>query len=163
MKKFLIVVLGVVLVSSCLHDPRSSSESALIEWVRSSDSAQPVGLQIYGLRNPVVTELVAEALRQERRGLYEQAAGLLEEALLIEPNAPDLLQHLAEVRLEQERWAEARSLISRSIELGPRLGHLCQRNYRGLSVAYQRLGQSSDAAKALARVPLCERSRPERF
>jgi len=140
-----------------------SQRLSLADQIRGVGTDQDQGLQIFGLRNPEVSDLMAQAMQAERKGALRQAVSLLDQALAIEPNAPDILQQLAEVKLEQGRWREAQQVILRSIELGPRLGHLCKRNYRALDVAYQRMGQANDAAKARARVPFCERSAPERF
>lgn len=136
---------------------------SLAEQIRGVGQSPSAGLQIYGLRNPIVTDLMRQALVAEQGADFDQAVGLLQEALVIEPDAPDILQQLAEVRVEQRRWRDAKALILTSIERGPRLGHLCQRNYRALSVVYAQLGDSSEAAKAAARVSLCERSKPEGF
>ncbi len=136
---------------------------SLADQIRGVGQDTNQGLQIYGLRNPIVTDLMQQALLAERSRAYQRSVELLEEALVIEPDAPDILQQLAEVRLLQGQWAEARTLALRSIELGPRLGQLCKRNHRALSVAYQQLNEDNEAAKAEARVALCERSRPERF
>lgn len=121
------------------------------------------GLQIYGLRNPIVTELMERALVLEKRGRYGDALSALEQALVIEPEAPDILQQMAEVYIEQGFWQAAKARAQQSIELGPRLGHLCKRNWRTLAMAYENTGDRSEANKAAARVPLCERTRPERF
>jgi len=135
----------------------------LAEQIRGIDSEQEAGLQIYGLRNRIVTDLMSQALGAESRQDYTKALMLLDQALLIEPNAPDLLQQRAEVKIEQGRWMDAGEDVLRSIDLGPKLGQLCKRNWRALAMVYTNMGQRLDADKARARVPLCERTRPDRF
>jgi len=135
----------------------------LAEQIRGVGADTDQGLQIYGLRNPIVTDLMDQALKAERQGAFHQAERLLEEALLIEPQAPDILQQLAEVKLELGQWDEAKDHAMSSIELGPRVGHLCKRNWRTVAFAHRQLGDADAAGWASARVPLCERTRPERF
>lgn len=157
--------LGLMLLMVCLIGCQASASKrlTLADQIRGVGHDSEQGLQIFGLRNPIVTDLMEQALAAERNRAYQRSAMLLNEALMIEPDAPDILQQLAEVMIEQGKWADARTLALRSLELGPKLGHLCKRNYRALSVAYEQLNDRYEADKAWARVALCERSRPERF
>lgn len=157
-------VSGIILSTLLLVGCQSSRPPlTLADQIRGVGAGQAQGLQIYGLRNPIVTDLMANALVAEKNKAYQQALNYLDQALTIEPNAPDILQQRAEVKIEQGRWSEAKVDILQSIELGPRLGQLCQRNWRALALTYRQLGQYSEGGKAEARVPLCERTRPERF
>lgn len=135
----------------------------LAEQMRGVGTDTDQGLQIYGLRNPIVTNLMDQALEAERERSFDQAVRLLEEALIIEPKAPDILQQLAEVKLEMGQWDQAKEHALSSIELGPRVGQLCKRNWRTVAYAHQQLGDVDAAGWASARVPLCERTRPDRF
>lgn len=154
----------VLVVSACQMGPYSDGQRlTLAEQMRGVGTDSDQGLQIYGLRNPIVTELMDQALAAEREGSFDHAVVLLEQALLIEPQAPDILQQLAEVRLEQGQWQQAKEHALASIELGPRVGHLCKRNWRTVAFVHRQLGDEQAAGWASERVPLCERNRPERF
>ena len=135
----------------------------LAQSIRGGGADQPQGLQIYGLRNPVVAELMQKALDAENQGRYPLAMDYLKQAQVIEPQAPDILQQMAEVSIEQGRWDEAKALVEQSIDLGPRVGHLCQRNWRALAMVHHQQGDRQAAGKASARVALCVRDRPARF
>lgn len=156
-------VLGASIVALLTACQAGLGRLTLAEQVRGVGTDTQTGLQIYGLRNPIVTDMMGKAMVAEKRRDFDQALRLLDRALVIEPNAPDILQQVAEVQLEQGRWTDAITNITKSIELGPRLGHLCKRNWRGLVVAYQNLGQWDQVGRAEARIPLCERTRPDRF
>ena len=124
---------------------------------------QSRGLQIFGLRNPEVATLMRRALEAESRGDFQRALTVLNEAQLIEPKAPDILQQKAEVSIELGHWNRAKTYVEQSIELGPRLGHLCQRNWRALAIVLRQMEEYPKADKAAARVPLCVRDHPARF
>ena len=111
----------------------------------------------------MVSELMEKALQAEMAGRHHQAMQYLRKAQVIEPQAPDILQQMAEVSVEQSRWTQALTFAKQSIELGPRVGHLCKRNWRTLALAHQKMGERQEAGKAAARVALCVRDRPARF
>lgn len=61
-----------------------------------------------------VASLLAKVDTQQIGGHWEQAAALLERALRIEPRNAHLWHRLAQVRLQQERYAQAASLARKS-------------------------------------------------
>ncbi len=156
--------LFVIVLAGCQMGAFSSTQRlTLAEQMRGVGTDTDQGLQIYGLRNPIVTDLMEQALKAERDRSFDRAVRLLEEALVIEPQAPDILQQLAEVKLELGQWDQAKDYAMSSIERGPRVGQLCKRNWRTVAFAHRQLGDADAAGWASARVPLCERTRPERF
>ncbi len=48
---------------------------------------------------------------------------------------PQLLQHMAEIKLQKEDCQQALNFASRSYDIGPRVGEICSRNWRTISVA----------------------------
>ncbi len=159
---FLAVVL--LALSGCQMGAFSGTQRlTLADQMRGVGIDTDQGLQIYGLRNAIVTDLMDQALEAEQARAFDEAVALLEQALLIEPQAPDILQQLAEVKLEQGQWRQAKEHALASIELGPRVGHLCKRNWRTVAFVHRKLGDEESAGWASARVPLCERNRPDRF
>jgi len=162
--KWLFCGLFIIILAGCRMGAFSGAQRlTLAEQIRGVGTDADQGLQIYGLRNPIVTDLMNQALQAERKRSFERAVRLLEEALLIEPQAPDILQQLAEVKLELGQWNQAKEHALSSIELGPRVGHLCKRNWRTMAYVHRQLGDVQAAGWASARVPLCERNRPDRF
>jgi tetratricopeptide (TPR) repeat protein len=146
----------------CAGQPPAPSGPA--QQVRTAESsAQSAGLQVFTLRDPVVVELSEAALRAEQDGDWDRAGQLLARALQLAPDDPGLLQQRAELHLEQSQWAEALDLAGQSYDIGPKVGELCQRNWRTKVMAHDRLGEASKARQAQQRLDACVVRPPERF
>jgi tetratricopeptide (TPR) repeat protein len=160
-----LAVLGLVaLLAACATQPPAPTEDrSVAEQVRAPAAEQTRGLQVYPLRNPAVTELSEAALAAEQQGDLDQAALLLERALRIQPRDPELLQHMAEIRLERGEWEQAESFAARSFDVGPRVGEICQRNWRTMALARERLQRFDDAANARERLQSCQIEPPARL
>lgn len=153
-----------LLLSACATQaPAPTEDRSVAEQVRAPAGEQPAGLQVYPLRNPAVTELTEAALAAEQAGDLDQAAMLLERALRIESRDPELLQHMAEIRLARGEWEQADSYAGRSFDVGPRVGELCQRNWRTMALARERLNRFDDAHQARERLLACQIEPPARF
>ena len=117
----LAVTIMALLISACATPgPGANRRSQRCRTGPRAGGEQPAGLQVYPLRNPAVTELTEAALAAEQAGDLDQAAMLLERALRIESRDPELLQHMAEIRLERGEWEQADSFAGRSFDVGPR-------------------------------------------
>lgn len=136
--------------------PTEEVESRVREPAR-QDSA---GVQVFPLQNPAVKELLADAGAAESAGDYGQAAVLLERALRIQPRDPEILQNMAEVQLHVKDYEQALNFAVRSYDSGPRVGEICSRNWRTISVARERLGDSSGSNEAERRAAECMNTRP---
>ncbi len=77
-----------------------------------------------------VTSLLAKADTRAQAGEWGQAAALLERALRIEPRNAWLWHHLATVRFQQKRYAQAVSLANKSSSLAPGDAALQEKNRR---------------------------------
>lgn len=135
--------------------PAPVDERVAAEQVRAPAAAEAAGLQVFALRNPAVVELSAAALQAEQAGDLPRAATLLERAIRIEPRDPALLQQMAELRLDQGQWDQAESHARRSFDVGPRVGEICQRNWRTIAVALERQGDTQGARDARQRLQAC--------
>ncbi len=154
----------LALISACATQPPAPTEDrSIAEQVRAPAAEQARGLQVYPLRNPAVTELSEAALAAEQQGDLDQAALLLERALRIQPRDPELLQHMAEIRLERGEWEQAESFAARSFDVGPRVGEICQRNWRTMALARERLQRYDGAANARERLQSCQIEPPTRL
>ncbi len=69
----------------------------------------------------------------------------------IEPRDPQLLQHMAEIKLQKEDYQQALNFAVRSYDIGPRVGEICSRNWRTISVAREHLNDASGANDAAER------------
>lgn len=154
-----------LLLAACAtpQAPAPVDERVAAEQVRAPSAAEAAGLQVFALRNPAVVELSNAALQAEQVGDLSRAATLLERAIRIEPRDPDLLQQMAEVRLDQGQWDQAESHARRSFDVGPRVGEICQRNWRTIAVALDRQGDTQGAREARERLRACVVEPPNRF
>lgn len=154
-------LIAVTLLSACASQPPAPiEERELEERVRTPAREESAGVQVYPLKNPAVAELTAQASQAEADGDLSQASILLERAMRIQPRDPELLQQMAEVQLQRGEYSQAISFATRSHDIGPRVGELCARNWRTMSVAYERLGEVSEANLAQNRSQQCMVTRP---
>ncbi len=160
---FSICLMAALLSACATQAPAPTEDRSIAEQVRAPASEQAAGLQVYPLRNAAVTELSGAALAAEQAGDLDQAAMLLERALRIESRDPELLQHMAEIRLARGEWEQADSFAGRSFDVGPRVGELCQRNWRTMALARERLNRFDDAHQARERLLACQVQPPARF
>ena len=159
-----LVFLIVLLLAACsTQQPAPIKDKEIDSRVRAPATKDSAGVQVYSLQNPAVKELTAQALEAEHAGELDQASGYLERALRIEPRDPQLLQHMAEIKLQKEDYQQALNFAVRSYEIGPRVGEICSRNWRTISVAREHLNDTNGANDAEARATRCMNTRPERL
>ncbi len=156
-------LISVMVVGCAVQAPAPVEDRSVAEQVRAPAAEASRGLQVYPLRNPAVAELTEAAVAAEHDGDFERATILLERALRIEPRDPELLQYMAEIQLERGSWEQAESYASRSFDVGPRVGELCQRNWRTMALARERQGRDDPARRARERIEQCQVEAPERF
>jgi len=152
----------VLLLTACAGQPPMPVENNEVDTrVRTPASEDSAGVQVYSLQNPAVKELTAQAVVAERGGELDKASGYLERALRIEPRDPQLLQHMAEIELQKEDYQQALSFAEKSYDIGPRVGEICSRNWRTISVAREHLNDPRGASKAEKRASRCMNTRPK--
>ncbi len=88
------------------------------------------------VNNAAINHLLAKATKLSEQLRYDSAIQELERGLSIAPNNPFLWQKIAEVRLQQGRYAQAEQLANKSNALG-----------RGDSELLEKNGQIIEAAK----------------
>ena len=165
------VGLLLLLLAGCAAKtaPPGAPESAPVEdrtvqeKVREPAQRDRGGVQVFPLQNPAVKELLAQASKEESSGDYQAAAVSIERALRIQPRDPELLQQMAEIQLQKKDYQQALNFASRSYDSGPRVGELCSRNWRTMSVAQEALGDSRSAALANVRAGECNSQRPTSY
>lgn len=161
----LTAVIAAGLLSACAGwtPPPASGESAdeVESRVREPARQDSAGVQVFPLQNPAVKELIADAGAAESAGDYGQAAVLLERALRIQPRNPEVLQNMAEVQLQMRDWEQALGFAVRSYDLGPRVGEICARNWRTISVSREYLGDHGGSVEAEHRATTCMVTKPE--
>jgi tetratricopeptide (TPR) repeat protein len=163
MTKALWVLIPLLLAACSSHSPAPVEDREVDARVRAPASEDSAGVQVYSLQNPAVKQLTAQAEGAERAGDLDQAGGYLERALRIQPRDPQLLQHMAEIKLQKEDYQQALNFAVRSYDIGPRVGEICSRNWRTISVAREHLKDANGASDAEARATQCMNTRPKRF
>ena len=155
-------LMTLLLLAACSSQPPAPVEDREVTArVREPASEDSAGVQVYSLQNPAVKQLVAQAKSAENAGKLDQASGYLERALRIQPRDPQLLQHMAEIKLQKEDYQQALNFAVRSYDIGPRVGEICSRNWRTISVAREHLDDSNGASDAEARANQCMNTRPK--
>ncbi len=154
----------VLLLVACSSQPPAPVEDREVNArVRTPASQDSAGVQVYSLQNPAVKQLTAQARGAESAGNLDQAGGYLERALRIQPRDPQLLQHMAEIKLQKEDYQQALNFAVRSYDIGPRVGEICSRNWRTISVAREHLKDADGASDAEKRAGQCMNIRPKGF
>lgn len=154
--------LAVLLLAACSSQPPAPVEDREVEArVREPASKESEGVQVYSMQNPAVKQLAAQAHDAERNGRFDQAGGYLERALRIDPEDPQLLQHMAEVQLQKLEYQQALNFAIRSYDTGPRVGEICSRNWRTISVAREHLHDQKGARAAEQKARQCMNTRPK--
>jgi tetratricopeptide (TPR) repeat protein len=160
---FLGILVLLLLIGCSSQAPAPVEDREINARVREPASEESEGVQVYSLQNPAVKQLTAQAEGAERAGDLDQAGSYLERALRIQPRDPQVLQHMAEIKLQKEDYQQALNFAVRSYDSGPRVGEICSRNWRTISVAREHLQDANGANDAEARATQCMNTRPAGF
>lgn len=160
-EQYLLVTFAALLSACAGYTPEPMEKSEVESRVREPARQDSAGVQVFPLQNPAVKELIAEAGEAESAGDYGQAAMLLERALRIQPRDPEILQGLAEVQLHLTDYEQALNFAVRSYDIGPRVGEICSRNWRTISVAREYLGDHNGSLQAEQRALACMNTKPQ--
>jgi Flp pilus assembly protein TadD len=112
-------------------------------------------LDVQPLRDPQVGDLRETAARARAAGDVATAADALNQALLIVPDDPTVLQERAEVALLEGQYGRADTLARRALELGSKVGPLCRRHWATIEQSALARGQAENAASARAQIGAC--------
>ena len=159
----LVLLLLVGCSSSPPQTPAPVEDREVNARVRAPAIEESAGVQVYSLQNPAVKQLTAQAQGAERAGDLDQAGSYLERALRIQPRDPQVLQHMAEIKLQKEDYQQALNFAVRSYDSGPRVGEICSRNWRTISVAREHLQDASGAGDAEDRASQCMNTKQAGF
>jgi len=151
----------LLILTACASGPPAPVEEREVHSrVRAPARADSAGVQVFPLQNPAVRELESQASAAENQGDFKQASVLLERALRIQPRDPELLQHMAEIKLQQKDYQQALNFAVNSHDVGPRVGEICARNWRTIGVAREHLQDVSGARAAEDRARQCMNTKP---
>lgn len=159
-----LALLALLTLAACSSQPPVAApvEDREVETrVREPASEDSEGVQVYSLQNPAVKQLTAQAESAEQVGQLDKAGGYLERALRIQPRDPQLLQHMAEIKLQKQDYHQALNFATKSYDIGPRVGEICSRNWRTISVARGHLDDAAGARNAEKRAAQCMNTKPK--
>ena len=170
MNRFLVPALALALAGcssspsgpAAGRSPTHADPAAMVAQVRAV-GATGREIDVQPLRDPQVQDLRDRAQQLETQGRHRDAEALVDQALAISVEDPDLLQWKAELALYRRAWADAEALAMRSFERGPKLGGLCRRNWATLQHARAARGDAAGAAVARQRVVGCTVAPPVRM
>jgi tetratricopeptide (TPR) repeat protein len=158
-----LLAISALLLGCAGRGPAPGGGAEVDSRVREPARQDSAGVQVFPLQNPAVRELIADAGTAESGGDYDRAAILLERALRIQPNDPEILQGLAEVHLHKRDYEQALGFATRSYDIGPRVGEICSRNWRTISVAQEYLGDHRGSVEAERRAASCMNTKPQGY
>ena len=172
MRTILSATILLVLATGCTSGPsapassgRGSPRADPASLVASVRAAGKTGneLDVQPLRDPQVQDLRDRAETLEAQGQTRQAEALVDQALAISLDDPDLLQWKAELAMYRKDWTAAEQFATRSFERGPQLGGLCRRNWSAIQHARTGRGDGAGASAARARIDGCKVAPPVRM
>lgn len=135
--------------------PKVAPEQRLANIVTASKGADDRELAVQPLRDPEVQDLRDDAVTAIAARNYPAAAEALNQALLITPDDPAILQERAEVALLQAENERAETLAKRAFDLGSKVGPLCRRHWATIEQARLARGLQQDAASAHMQIETC--------
>ncbi|ANB19019.1 hypothetical protein [Dokdonella koreensis] len=141
--------------------PRPTHDA--VAAVRAAGKGDDSVIQVQPLRDPAVDGFLREAETAEAQGRLDAAATAAGRALKLAPEAPEILQYLAEIELAQGHLQAAEEHAMHSYRLGPRLGGLCARNWQVLVETRLQLGDPERRAEAERQVKECRKAPPTRM
>ncbi|OZB59769.1 MAG: hypothetical protein B7X39_12915 [Lysobacterales bacterium 14-68-21] len=166
----LLPVAAAALLAGCMADnppappaPPLPSPQAMVNAIRAAGASERSVIDVSPLREPGVASLQDAAQADERTGNYRGAATMLDQALRLSPESPDLLQDRAELAVRLQDFPEAEKLAQKSWSLGPKLGPLCARNWQTVVEIRLHARDTAGAASARQQLQACHKPGINRF
>ena len=153
----------ILLLASCAQTgaPVASSgpppldRAAALRAIRDAGRGLDSAVQVQPLRDAAIDGYAQQSRDAEARNDYAVAATLMDKALHLAPDAPDLLQSRAEIDIAQGDFAQAEKNAIKSFSLGPKVGSLCAKNWQTVVEARTGMGDAATAQQATQRVAEC--------
>ena len=159
------VLLALLGLSACTQPSAPAASSvkpsvavdppAAISAIRAAGTGLDSAVQVQPLRDAAIDGFLKQAHEAEVAGNYAAAVGAANHALQLAPDAPDIVQYLAELEIGRSDWQQAEQLAMKSFNLGPKVGSLCARNWQTVVEARTALGDSATVAQAQQHLKDC--------
>jgi len=128
---------------------------ASLHAIRAAGEGVDSAVTVQPLRDAAIDGFLKKAHDAEGRGDFPAAIAATESALKLAPDAPDILQYLAELEIGSGEWVKADSLAIRSFTLGPKIGGLCARNWQTVIEARTAMSDAPTVTAAQQRLKEC--------
>lgn len=166
-------LLSLILLAGCVSAPETWPDAApvgsdpvtpdqRVAAIHAAAGDDDRELAVKPLRDPQVDDLRETAQQALAARDVAKAADALNQALLLVPDDPAVLQERAEVALLQTDYVRADTLAQRAFQLGSQVGPLCRQHWEtvrqvrlhefGVQPALPRRHTPEDAAQHAARV-----------
>jgi tetratricopeptide (TPR) repeat protein len=168
---YFVIIVAIAALDAC-SQPAAPAKSvtrpdrdsvAAVASIRAAGAKFESSVEVHPLRDPAVEGLLKQAHDFEAQEQIDQALAAVVKALGIAPNAPDILQYEAELRVEAHDWKQSAALAQKSYDVGPKVGGLCARNLETLALARTSLGDDAGAAQARQLLSGCRVPAPVRL
>ena len=123
--------------------------------IRAAGDGLDSAVQVHPLRDAAINGFLKKAHDAEAARDVASAITATNNALKLAPDAPDILQYLAELQVARGDWTQADALALKSFELGPKLGSLCARNWQTVVEARTATNDAATATQAQLRLKEC--------
>ncbi len=142
--------------------PKLAQTPTPVAAIRAAGAGDDSVVQVAPLRDAGVEGWLKEASGAEARRNWPAAIAAAEKALKLAPNAPDILQAIAEFEIARGGYARAEELAMKSYQLGPQVGALCAKNWQTLVETRTAMNDAVERDKAIAQVKACRKKGPMR-
>lgn len=127
----------LILLAGCVSAPAPETPVARdpvtpeqrVAAIHAAAGADDRELAVQPLRDPQVEDLRETAQQARTSRDFAKAADALNQALLLVPEDPAVLQERAEVAMLQGDYARADTLAQRAFQLGSQVGPLCRQHW----------------------------------
>lgn len=123
--------------------------------IRAAGDGLDSAVQVHPLRDAAIDGFLKKAHDAEAAREIATAIAATNNALKLAPDAPDILQYLAELHVARGDWMQADALALKSFSLGPKLGSLCARNWQTVIEARTATNDAATATQAQLRLKEC--------
>ncbi|WP_368562729.1 hypothetical protein [Pseudoxanthomonas sp. UTMC 1351] len=150
------IAMLTVLVSACavMQEPapptvvESTTPEQRVAAIRAAAGVDDKELAVQPLRDPQVEDLREAAVKAMAARDYAAAAEALNQAILVVPEDPAVLQERAEVALLQRDFDRAETLAQRAFDLGSKVGPLCRQHWETIRQIRERRLEIASAPAA---------------
>lgn len=136
---------------------------AAVQAIRAAGAGEDSALQVNPLRDPAVEGFLAQAREAEKLQQFDAAHAAIAKARKLAPDAPDLLQHEAEIEFLRGNTIEAEKLAYESFKKGPQVGTLCVQNWQTVVEARRIFNDPDYRVVAEGKRDQCKVKRPVRL